>query len=155
MLFTTSAPMTEDLVGTFACKAANIAGSGELCEISVNNPVAALAGVEGSNGQGSVDENELNYTYIAFGGGAVVAIIFALALLSILICRKRYGFSGTKYNLDNMRRSQGERNMDEDITSHETSKPTSALITQSANSKCSSRSVGHSVLHGKYVPYKN
>ena len=153
--FTTPAPIAEDLVGTFACKAANVAGSGELCEISVNNPVAALAGVEGSNGKGSGEEDELNYTYIAFGGGAVVAVIFALALLSILICRKRYGFSGTKYNLDNMRGRQGERNHDDDIVSHETSKPTSALIAQSANNKCSSRSVGHSVLHGKYVPYKN
>ena len=81
--------------------------------------------------------------------------MFALALISILVCRKRYGFSGTKYNLDNMRRTQGERNMDEDITNHETSKQTSALIAQSANNKCNSRSVGHSVLHGKYVPYKN
>merc|ERR1712223_1475926 len=85
ILFTTSAPVTEDLVGTFACKAANIAGSGELCEISVNNPVAALAGVEESNGKTSGEQDELNYTYIAFGGGAVVAIMFALALLSILI----------------------------------------------------------------------
>ena len=126
-----------------------------MCEISVNNPVAALAGVEESNGKASGEHDELNYTYIAFGGGAVVAIVFALALLSILICRKRYGFSGTKYNLDNTRRTQAERNLDEDIASHETSKPTSALITQSANNKCSSRSVGHSVLHGKYVSYKN
>ena len=70
-----------------------------MCEISVNNPVAALAGVEESNGKSSGEHDELNYTYIAFGGGAVVAIMFALALLSILICRKRYGYNaGFKYD---------------------------------------------------------
>ena len=144
-------------MGTFACEATNIAGSGELCEISVNNPVAALAGVEGSNGQSNSEDNELNYTYVAFGGGAVVAVVFTLALLSILFCRKRYGFSSTKYSLDNMRGAPSERNLEDDISNHEASKPTSALINQSANThnKCNSRNVGHSVLHGKYVSYKN
>ena len=134
-----------------------MAGPGELCEISVNNPVAALAGVEGSNGKSNGEDKELNYTYIAFGGGAIVAVVFTLSLLSILFCRKRYGFSSTKYSLENMRGGPSERNLEDDISNPEASKPTSALINQSANthSKCSSRGAGHSVLHGKYVSYKN
>ena len=154
---TTSIPVTEDLVGTFVCEARNAAGLGELCEISVSNPVAALAGVEGSNGHASGEKNEINYTYIAFGGGAVIALVFAVSLLSILICRKRYGFSGTKYSLDNFKGTPGERNgEDDDIATHESANPTSALINQCANThtKHSSRGVRHNVLHGKHVPQK-
>ena len=155
---TTDIPVAEDLVGTFACEARNSAGSGELCEVSVNNPVAALAGVDGSNGKNNGEEDQLNYTYIAFGGGTVVVIVFVLSLLSILICRKRYGFPGTKYNLDNVRGASSGRTMEDDIISHEGLKPTSALITPCANthSKCNTRSnVGFSAGHGNYQTRKS
>ena len=146
--YTTSLPVGEDLVGTFACEARNTAGSSELCEISVNNPVAALAGVEGSNGPANGVDDELNYTYVAFGGGAVVAVIFAISLLSILVCRKRYGFTGNKYSLSKFRSGEtGHRNAEDDIV--DSSKPTSALINQCANNKSIPRNVGNNILHGK------
>ena len=148
-------PVAEDLVGTFACEAKNGAGTGEMCTVSVNNPVAALAGVDGSNGQanGAVENS---YAYIAFGGGAVTVIVFVFALVSILFCRKRYGFTATKYNLENIRRSPGGRSMDETV-GLDGSKPTSALIDPSANTHPRSNlrnAGGRSPAPGKRDAYK-
>ena len=65
--------LLEGAEGSFACQAKNLAGIGERCSVKVNGPVAAFVA-------------ETDYTYLAFGAGAVV-VALAAALVGIVICR--------------------------------------------------------------------
>ena len=163
-LYKTAMTLEGDFVGTFTCKARNVAGVGEGCTVVVNNPVAALAGTDGVKGQ-SNGKVQSDYTFVAFGGSAVFGILFVFALLSILICRKRYGFVGTsKYNIGNkdVTCREGNGRSMEEIENHEDTRATSALIDPSVSGnggRCSQRgnvSVGgggqHSI-HGNEIQH--
>ncbi len=60
--------------GSFACEVRNAAGPGSHCTIKVSGPVAALVA-------------ETDYSYLAFGAAAVVAVFFS-ALCAVVMCRK-------------------------------------------------------------------
>ena len=54
-------------------QAKNIAGAGPVCSLTVNGPVAALVA-------------ETDYTFLMFGGGAVI-VVMAITIVSMVACR--------------------------------------------------------------------
>lgn len=57
----------------FHLQAKNVAGDGPVCALTVNGPVAALVA-------------ETDYTYLMFGGGAVI-VVMAITIVSLVACR--------------------------------------------------------------------